>query len=159
MGTIIKIGRLILIIGLIVINSSCMSKKDKLLEKIHSLGYPDNEILVTLEDFFEGNDDYGSIGVNLYPNQPSPSDFYSKLKEIKKLDSIDNVYVRIADIENLEWVYTDAVYVVTTLSKAELTVLLSDLKPNEIHEDWLYGKPTNTPKIPNGFVVYTVWWD
>ncbi len=57
-----------------------MNRKEKLYKKIESLGYLDNEILVTIEDFFEGNNDYASIGVNLYPHQPFPSDFHSKFK-------------------------------------------------------------------------------
>ena len=136
-----------------------MSKKDKLFEKIESLGYPDNEILVMLEDFFEGNNDYGSIGVNLYPNQPSPSDFYSKFKEIRQLDSVDNIYVRIADTVDGDWAYTDAVYIVTTLSIPDLQKLLTDLQPDEIYEDWMYGKPINAPDLTNDFKVYSAWWD
>ena len=136
-----------------------MSKKDKLFEKIESLGYPDNEILVTLEDFFEGNDDYGSIGVNLYPHQPSPSDFYSKFKEIRQLDSVDNIYVRIADTKDGDWAYTDAVYIVTTLTIPDLQKLLTDLQPDEIYEDWMYGKPKNAPDLTNNFKVYSAWWD
>jgi hypothetical protein len=136
-----------------------MSKKDKLFEKIESLGYPGNEILVTLEDFFEGNDDYGSIGVNLYPNQPSPSEFYSKFKEIRQLDSVDNIYVRIADTEDGDWAYTDAVYIVTTLSIPDLQKLLTDLQPDEIYEGWMYDTPVNAPITPIGFQVLSVWWD
>jgi hypothetical protein len=32
--------------------------------------------LVTLEDFFIGNNDFGSVGYNFYPDQPSPHEFY-----------------------------------------------------------------------------------
>ncbi len=136
-----------------------MSKKDKLFEKIELLGYPDNEILVTLEDFFEGNHDYGSIGVNLYPHQPSPSDFYLKFKEIRQLDSVDNIYVRIADINDGDWAYTDNVYIVTSLSKVELQILLKDLMPDELYEGWGDTKPINAPDLPDDFKVISAWWD
>ncbi len=136
-----------------------MSKKDKLFEKIESLGYPENEILVTLDDFFEGNNDSASIGVNIYPHQPPPSYFYSKFKEISQLDSVDNIYVRIADTEDGNWAYTDVVYIITTLAKVDLQQLLTDLQPDEIYEDWMYDKPINAPELTNNFKVYSIWWD
>jgi hypothetical protein len=42
--------------------------------------------LVGLEEFFEGNDDYGSIGYNFYPDQPAPSEFYALFKGIRDPD-------------------------------------------------------------------------
>lgn len=153
-----KVNSLVVIFGLLLMSFSCMTNKEKLIEKINSLGFPGNEIVVTIDEFFEGNNDPGSIGVNIYPNQPTPNDFYNKFKELKALNTIDDIYVRISDLEG-EWPYTDTVYVITTLNKDELAKLLSPLQPDEIYKGWMYKKPINAPKVLKGFSVYSVWWD
>lgn len=59
-----------------------MVGREDLMEKIRQKGDPNDPnavpILVTLEDFFEGNDDPGSIGCNLTP-MLGPQAFYSIL--------------------------------------------------------------------------------
>jgi hypothetical protein len=52
--------------------------------------------LLTLEEFFEGNDDFGSIGYNL-PDQPSPAEFYSLLKEIRNRTDVADVRIEVLD--------------------------------------------------------------
>lgn len=85
--------------------------------------------------------------------------FTQNFKEIRQLDSVDNIYVRIADTEDGNWAYTDAVYIVTTLTIPDLQKLLTDLQPDEIYEDWMYGKPINAPDLTNDFKVFSVWWN
>ena len=50
-----------------------MTKLDNLKTRINRNGDINDPAvprpLVTLEEFFEGNDDYGSIGYNFFPNQ------------------------------------------------------------------------------------------
>jgi len=52
-----------------------MEAHKRLLERINRNGDINYDIvprpLVTLEEFFEGNKDYGSIGYNFYPDQPN----------------------------------------------------------------------------------------
>jgi hypothetical protein len=136
-----------------------MDKKTSLTRKIKSLGFPDKEIVVTLDDFFEGNSDPGSIGPNIYPDQPLPKEFYKKLSDLKGSDKVVDVLVRISDVEDLDWPYTDTIYIITNLTSEELKVILKDLYPDEIYDDWMYGKPVNAPTIEEGMKVYSVWWD
>jgi hypothetical protein len=136
-----------------------MTNRENLIQKIQTLGFPDNEIIVTIEDFFEGNDDFGSIGCNIYPDQPSLSDFYKRFKGIKQNESVDNIYIRIADIDDGIWPFTDTVYVISNLKIDQIKELLVDLRPDEVYEDWMYGKPINAPELRPDMKVYSIFWD
>ncbi|MEM1337347.1 MAG: hypothetical protein AAF634_10345 [Bacteroidota bacterium] len=136
-----------------------MNKKEKLIEKIYALGYPENEIAVSLEDFFDGNNDAASIGPNIHTDPPSPQEFYQQLSELKKSEKVDEILIRIQDVEDLDWPFTDTVYIVSKLSMEELKLTLTALQPDEIYEEWMYGKPINVPEIKDGFSIYSVWWD
>ena len=147
----------ILIVSILI--TGCVNKKEKLVEKIYSIGYPDNEIVVSLEDFFDGNNVRASIGPNIHIDQPSPQEFYQKLAELKKSEKVEDILIRIQDVEDLDWPFTDTVYIISELAMEELKAKLTDLKPDEIYEEWMYGKPINAPEIKNGFSIFSVWWD
>lgn len=136
-----------------------MSKKDRLVHKIFSTGYPANEIVVSLEDFFNGNNDRASIGPNIHIDQPSPQEFYQKLSELKRSLKVEDVLIRIQDVEELDWPFSDTVYIITKFSKEELFKELIELKPDEIYEEWMYGKPINAPEIKKGYSIFSIWWD
>jgi hypothetical protein len=134
-----------------------MDKKSRILNEIKGSGFPEKEVAVTMDDFFEGNNDMASIGVNLYPHQPGPQEFYEVFKEIKALEKTEDIYVRISDAEEGEWFYTDAVYIVGNWTAEEIKEIVKDLKPDEIYEGWMYGKPVNIPQTNNK--VLSLWWD
>ena len=75
-----------------------MDKRTELLNKILQNGFPDKEVVVSVEEFFDGNDDIGSIGCNIYPDPPSLQTFYETFTRLKAIDKIENIFVRIADI-------------------------------------------------------------
>src|ERR1700744_1621565 len=70
-------------------------KRAILLKKIKQNGFPDKEVFVSVHDFFDGNNDSGSIGANIYPDPPSLTDFSNVLKEIKKDPRTSELLVRI----------------------------------------------------------------
>lgn len=43
----------------------------EILEKKTKAGFPKCEVVVSVDDFFDCNEEDGSIGANLYPEQPS----------------------------------------------------------------------------------------
>jgi hypothetical protein len=134
-----------------------MDRKIKIVNEIRKHGFPAKEVAVTLEEFFEGNNDDASIGVNLYPHQPSPQDFYDVFKRIKDSEKTENIFVRISDAEEGDWFYTDAVYVVGKWAPDELREVVRDLRPDEIYEGWMYGKPVNISQTNDK--VLSLWWD
>jgi hypothetical protein len=137
-----------------------MDLKDDILDKLDELGYPENEVVLTLEEFFENNDNGDTIGVNIVHNKPSPQEFYEVLKHITDYPEVDAIYVRIADAEfPQEWFFSDTVYIVGELDIERITDITELLYPDEISEGWLYGTPVNIPKTLANKRVVSLWWD
>ncbi len=69
------------------------------------------ETVVDLETFFEGNDDFASIGCNLLAH-PSPVQFYAVLRSVRDRPEVHGVWVGISEVMGLdEWPFSDHVYV------------------------------------------------
>ncbi|HEY4325239.1 MAG TPA: hypothetical protein VGN20_14675 [Mucilaginibacter sp.] len=135
------------------------NKRTLLLKKIKKAGFPAKNIYVSIEDFFDGNEDVGSIGANIYPDPPSLQKFYSTLTEIKNTSKTQNLLIRIADIEDSEWFYSDTIYISGDYSLAEIKKMFKPLKPDEVYEGMMYDQPSNIPQISSGSKAYSVWWD
>ena len=97
-----------------------MDRRKKLLNKIKSDGFPDKEVVLTLDEFFIGNKDIYSIEVNLYPDQPSPATFYETFKRLIQAGQVESVNVRIADVDDTEWFFTDTVFIVGQITLDKL---------------------------------------
>ena len=136
-----------------------MNNRKELLNKIKCSGFPAKEVVLTLDEFFVGNRDMGSIGVNLYPIQPPPQTFYKTFKQLLQDGKIEYAFVRIADIEEVEWFFTDAIFVIGNISFEELQQEVANIEPSEISPGWMYGLPANLPNDFTGKQVYSLWWD
>jgi hypothetical protein len=136
-----------------------MNNRPELFRKIIAAGFPDNEVVLTLDEFFIGNNDDGSIGANLYPDQPSLQTFYETFKGLIKSGKIKNAFVRIADIEDTEWFYSDTIYVVGQIAFDDLQKELAGIQPTEIYTGWMYDVPANLPENYSEMPEFSVWWD
>ena len=99
--------------------------KQALMEKLRSLGLNETHTgydpplpLVTLEDFFEGNNDTNSIAVNLL-RHPGVDYFYRVLKDIRARPDVQDVLMEILDIESAlavedAWPFADKAIFVTS---------------------------------------------
>jgi len=134
-------------------------KRAELLKRIKKEGFPNKEVFVSVKDFFDGNNDVGSIGVNLYPNQPPLKKFYDTLIAIEQDIKTEILLVRIADIDDTEWFYADTVYISGDYSLNDVKKLFKQLKPDEIFEGKMFDKPSNIPPIESDNKDYCVWWD
>jgi hypothetical protein len=117
--------------------------------------------LLTLEEFFNGNQDAGSIGYNFYPIQPTPDEFYRVFKAIRERPMVADVRVEIMDqVDDDSWPTTDTIWIITSADPNEVTQWIPDsMKADDI----LIGFPTEVPlepyKIPAGFQAIGIWWD
>jgi hypothetical protein len=59
-----------------------------------------------------------------------------------------------------EWPFSNHVYVVTTVSAAEVMSWVAALHPDEPGDDWWNGAPPLRPiEIPPDARLVTLWWD
>ena len=145
-------------LGIIKKKAIFSQKKVVLLNKIRKAGFPEKEVVVSVDEFFDGNEDIGSIGCNIFPDPPSLGDFYEILKKIELAEKTKTLAIRIADVYDADWFYTDAVYVIGDYNKREINQLFEPLKPDEVYEGLMYGSPANFPGTNNG-KSYSIWWD
>ena len=106
----------------------------ELIRKVQAQGLQSAEgplPVVSLEDFFLGNSDYGSIGCNL-SNNPGPLAFFESLKAVRDDDSVQEILVEVNEIvENAQtWPFADRVYLLSS-----------------------------APALKPGVTVYAAWWD
>ena len=147
-----------------------MNARAALTGKIKQQGNPNDTnslpILVSLEDFFEGNGDSGSIGPNLNP-QPGPKKFYTVLQEVRRRKDVQDVLIRIRMVESEDmWPFSDTVYILTSAPTAEVASWLKALNPSEVYDnsvkhltpDWPSRLAFPRDLRPGMRVVYA-WWD
>lgn len=139
-----------------------MDARDALIAKISQQWDPNDEsaphAVVSLEDFFEGNNDEGSIGCNL--NEfPDLSTFYKVLKRVSSKPVVGAVFVRINMIEDT-WPFSDVVYIVTSARIDAVRQWLEPLQPSSVEEGlYLDDQLANGYAVPDGMRVTHAWWD
>ena len=116
--------------------------------------------LVTLAEFFEGNDVDGSIGCNLNP-MPTAAEFYQLLKVIAARPDVGEVRVQITMFDNPdEWPFSDTVWVITSASPEEVASWFDEaVRPDECSAGWPEGAALEPCKVPPGMNPVMCWWD
>ena len=115
---------------------------------------------VTLAEFFEGNNDPGSIGYNLN-EQVSLAEFYSMFKTIRHRPDVSDVRVQVKDHEDLTgWPSTDTVWIITGAAFGDVASWIPDrFRPSEYLDGFLTQWPIEAYEIPAGMRAVGVWWD
>lgn len=135
-------------------------KRDQLLNAVGNVNDKTEGLaLVTLEQFFEGNDDSGSIWCNL-PSAPDPRQVYQKLKSIREREDVADVRVLVTQYDggDEEWPFSDTVFFITSATPDDVQSWLgNDYAPDAIWIDDF--SRTQTIPIPNGMVALAAWWD
>ena len=138
-----------------------MKTKVEILSEIKKSGFPEKEVAISIYDSF-ANENYSEncIGVNVYPDPPKPEKFYEVFSQLISNGKAERILVRISDIDDpKEWLFSDAVYVISKLEFEELKSCVISLSPTEIYEDFMYGKPENISAIDTGLRIYSIWWN
>lgn len=114
---------------------------------------------VSLDDFFEGNDDIGSIGCNLM-SHPGIDSFHRAFREIRSRGDVQGVFVEIKDlVDEHSWPFSDTVFVLTSMSRNDLAKLLTNLEPDEVGEFPAAAIPRDLPPLKPGMKILGIWWD
>lgn len=136
--------------------------RERLLARIGNLDDPAQpRPLVTLEAFFEGNNDPGSIGCNL-PEPPHPQDFYAFLRNIRSRDDVSDVRIEVREVEGPHsWPFSDTVWIITTAQPSEVhSWFTENLAPDELLIGLDNGIEETEPyAVPEGMVAIGAWYD
>jgi hypothetical protein len=115
-------------------------------------------VLVSRSEFFDGNDDLGSIGCNL-GNHPGTEAFDAAFRAIEALPGVSGVYFGINELldEDGSWPFSDTAYIVTSQPPATFRQILAPLQPDSIEVQT--EQFANPPAVPAGHSLVLVWWD
>lgn len=154
-------------VGLVIKNrvetGGHMTPLERVTERVNRLGDPNDpetpRALLTLDEFFEGNTDAGSIGCNL-PNPPEPKTFYTLFKSISQRPDVKDIRVQISDMNDMEWPFSDTVYIMTSASPEEVfTWFPEDLRPDETFSGFGVAQSHEPYQVPSGVQPVGCWWD
>ncbi len=138
-------------------------RRRELIDIIKSIGLPEDieqTPVVTLEQFFDGNDDVGSIGCNL-SDHPGVAHFYNLLREIRSRGEVSDVVVGIYEVEEADedmWPFAEQVFVATSASAEDVDMWVTSLEVSEI-EPVDADRLRPVPDIPTGYSLFMLWWD
>lgn len=137
-------------------------KRKRLIETAKAHGYvgmAPPRVLVTRQEFFDGNDDVGSIGCNL-DEHPGVAAFDAAFRQVEGMDGVAGVYLAITEIDETcdgIWPFTDTACIVTRLAASAFEPVLRPLEPDEIAPS--EESFANPPEILAGYRLIHVWWD
>jgi len=115
--------------------------------------------LLTLEEFFEGNDVDGSIWCNCSP-PPSPSEAYSILKQIRAKPGVADVRVEVTMFDVPEWPFSEVVWVITSAKPEQVESWFPKaVAPDTVSIGWGNSTTYEPLDMPVGMQPVACWWD
>ena len=140
-----------------------MTALSKITKRVNLHGDPDAvetpRPLLTLEEFFEGNDVVGSIGCNL-ETTPDPSEFYKLLNQIREKKNVQDVRVQVTAFDDPDWPFSDTVWVITSEEPEVVSSWFPEhLKPDECWSGWIDDQPYEEIEVQLGMEPVACWWD
>ena len=114
--------------------------------------------LLTLAEFFEGNNVVGSIGCNLTPT-PDPSKFYEILSRIAARREVGDIRIQITHFDS-EWPFSDTVWIITNAEPEEVVSWFDEsVRPNDCGVGWTKGELFEPCAVPPGMKPVACCWD
>lgn len=135
-----------------------IEKRNRLVEKLAKQPEPQ---LILVKEFFDGNDDLGSIGCNL-DEHPGIDSFRVTFEKLAERSDVEAVYAQVAELEPGEdsWPFCDIIIVIGSISSEDLQSELIGLQPDEVgtSSDFI-GPETLAGRNPRDLPVLVAWWD
>jgi len=139
-----------------------MTPRERLIRRINQRGdinHPDTpRPLVTLEEFFHGNDFPGSIGHS--PNPPfEPGHFYDTFLRIRDRSDVLDVLVEVIHhrVHN-PWPTADTIWVITSASPNEVQVWVGELYGDDFHHGWTRHRKRESYDVPSHMKAVGIRW-
>ena len=140
-----------------------MTPLERITERVTRLGHPDSpdvpRPLLTLKEFFDGNDVVGSIGCNL-EGSPAPARIHELLKEIAERPEVEDVRVQITLFDEPTWPFSDTVFIMTSASPEVVESWFPEnLRPDDMGVGFPEGVAFEPYEKPPGTAAILCWWD
>ena len=115
--------------------------------------------IIPIDQFFDGNEDLGSIGCNLIEH-PGINRFHETLTGLLHRPDVNAVFALITELDPGEgyWPFTDTILVVGSISVKELRHVLAPLEPDEVGTAEELGAPSAFLRKQDEPVL-AAWWD
>ena len=115
--------------------------------------------LLTIAEFFDGNDDPGSIGCNLLASPP-PSVMRAMFEKIAARSDVKDVRIAVTQIDEPDWPFSDTVFVMTAVEPEEVYSWFPDeLAPDEVLVQPFDNFAFEPYEVPAGAKPILCWWD
>ena len=132
------------------------AKRNALVDRLSKEEEP---LLVSIDEFFDGNDDLGSIGCNL-TEHPGIDAFRNIFEALKRRPDVEAIYARISELDPgpESWPFSDTVLVSGKIPPEELMRALAPLEPDEIvpAEEFSVEPPITSRHSSPALLA---WWD
>ncbi len=120
-----------------------MTALDRITRRINRIGDPNDptkpRALLTVSEFFDGNEVLGSIGRNLSPT-PTPAEFRSVLMQIAQRPGVGDVRVQVTMFDDPAWPFSDTVWIMTSAEPSEVASWFPEnMEPDSVDEGWAPG--------------------
>lgn len=118
-------------------------------------------VLVSADNFFEGNEYEASIGRRLNPH-PGIVAFKTIFEQLQARPDVSGIYMLITSANpEMSWPFTDTVYIIGNISTGELLNILAPLQPDETGSvgEFDYEVPEAILEKHHGEEIKLVWWD
>ncbi len=144
-----------------------MSHRKILLERVEALDALDEDHfpVVTLDEYFLGNDQEQSIAPNQWGfGRLSIREIHARFKCIEQRPDVQGVYVGLHQdwceaLECDDWPAAENIHVYSSAPQAVADQWIEGLESDGIIVGWPYGKHAGAPEPQDGYQVYTVYWD
>jgi hypothetical protein len=141
------------------------SKLRRIIDRCRAQGVEDGNLLaVSLEEFFEGNDDPGSLCCNV-SEHPGVQALYAAFAGIRDRPDVQDVLVVIQEVvDEQSWPFSSNVYVITAAAPDQVSEMVHQGLPEAAWPDSIepatgQPPPVGLPRPAPGFRVYDLWWD
>ncbi|MDD9940468.1 MAG: hypothetical protein OXU20_05335 [Myxococcales bacterium] len=140
-----------------------MTPLERITRRTTQFGHPDAEgtptYLLSVEDFFDGNEVAGSIGCNLDP-MPAPAKFRQALELVAARPEVVDVRVQITSFDDPDWPFSDTVWIITSADEEVVRTWLPEaLAPDDVWTGWQPGVTYEDCPVPEGYSPVACWWD
>ncbi len=119
-------------------------------------------VAVSLETFFEGNDDIGSIAPNL-DDHPGPAQVYEVLRAVRARQDVLDVVVLVRmeadDYDPTEWPFAEAVHVTTSAPADSFSAAADSLDADPVTLGAWSDDVLSHPPVPPSHHICTISWD